>query len=183
MLFMVKMSVMLTELYLVRHAQPDRASKIKYDVEPGPPLTDIGRTEAFQAATWLADRGLEYLFASPFARTVETADTIADQLGLPITYVKGLAEGGPGEQLPKIRERVGELLAQVHDGPLRSVAFVTHGICIKLLLQHTTNDTIDLTKHIYDYGNCSPTAGIWHGTRSETGWSWNLAFRPNSAEA
>lgn len=169
---------MLTELYLVRHAQPDRASKIKYDVEPGPSLTDIGRTEAIQAATWLADRGLEYLFSSPFARTVETADTIADQLGLPITYVKALAEGAPGEQLAKIRERVAELLAQVDDGPLRSVAFVSHGICLKLLLLHTTNDTIDLTKHVYDYGNCSPTAGIWHGTRVEGHWRWSLIFRP-----
>jgi 2,3-bisphosphoglycerate-dependent phosphoglycerate mutase len=169
---------MLQELFLIRHAQPDRASSIKYDVEPGPPLTETGRRESIQAAQWLATRGLEYLFSSPFARTVETADTIVDQLGLPITYVKALAEGGPGENITKIRERVAELLVQIDDGPLRSVGLVTHGICLKLVLQHTTNDTIDLSKHHYDYGNCSPTAGIWHGVRGESGWRWEFAFRP-----
>ncbi len=171
---------MLTELYIVRHAQPDRASGIKYDVEPGPPLTDHGRGEARQAAAFLAGRGLEYLFSSPFSRTAETADTIADQLGLPITYVKALGEGGPGEAKERVRERVAELLAQVDDGPLTSVAFVTHGICVKSILLHTTSDRIDLAKHVYDYGNCSPTAGIWHGVRGEGGWRWELLFRPEA---
>jgi 2,3-bisphosphoglycerate-dependent phosphoglycerate mutase len=171
---------MLTELYLVRHAQPNRASGIKYDVEPGPPLTEIGQAEAREAANWLATRGVEYLFSSPFARTVETADTIVDQLGLPITYVKALAEIAPGETREKVRERVAELLVQVDDGPLQVVAFVTHGFCVKSLLLHTTDEKIDLTKHTYDYGNCAPTAGIWHGVRSEHGWHWELAFRPGA---
>jgi 2,3-bisphosphoglycerate-dependent phosphoglycerate mutase len=169
---------MVEDLYIVRHAQPDRTGTIKYDIEPGPSLTDLGRGEAVQAARWLAGRELEYIFSSPFARTVQTADTIADQLGLPITYVKALAEGGPGETKERVRERIAELLAQVDDGPLRRVAFVTHGICVKSLLLHTTNDKLDLSRHLYDYGNCSPTAGIWHGKRAEGGWRWELLFRP-----
>jgi broad specificity phosphatase PhoE len=171
---------MLQELFVVRHAQPDRASAIKYDVEPGPPLTATGRQEAAQAAAWLAEQGLEYLFSSPFARTVETADVIVDRLGLPITYVKALAEGAPGEARERVRARVAELITQVDDGPLTKVAFVTHGICVKSILLHTTSDTIDLSKHTYDYGNCSPTAGIWRGRRSETNWQWELVFRPGT---
>jgi 2,3-bisphosphoglycerate-dependent phosphoglycerate mutase len=171
---------MLSELFLIRHAQPNRTSGIKYDVEPGPPLTDAGLIEAREAATWLATRRVEYLYCSPFARTAETADIIVDQLGLPITYTKALAEIGPGEQREKVRERVADLLAQVDSGPLQVVAFVTHGFCVKSMLLHTTNDTIDLAKHTYDYGNCAPTAGIWHGIRGEHGWQWEFAFRPES---
>ncbi|GAB4159100.1 MAG: histidine phosphatase family protein [Roseiflexaceae bacterium] len=169
---------MLQEIYLVRHAAPDRASGITYNVEPGPPLTPTGRDEAQQAAAWLADRGLEYVFCSPFARTSQTADAIVDRLGLPISYVKALGEHGPGEAPQRVRERVAELIGQIDDGPLAIVAIVTHGMCVKSLLQQTTNDKIDLSKHVYDYGNCSPTAGIWHGVRSESSWRWELAFRP-----
>lgn len=169
---------MIDQIYLIRHAQPDRSSSIRYDIEPGPPLTATGRAEAQQAARWLAGRGIEYLFASPFARTVQTADTIVDLLGLPITYVKSLGEGAPGETKERVRDRVAELLTQLDDGPLRSVALVTHGICVKSILLHTTADKIDLGKHIYDYGNCAPTAGIWHGLRGEGGWRWELTFRP-----
>lgn len=169
---------MLQEIYLVRHAAPDRASGITYNVEPGPPLTPIGRDEAQQAAAWLAERGLEYVFCSPFARTSQTADAIVDRLGVPISYVKALGENAPGETPQRVRERVAELIGQIDDGPLTIIAIVTHGMCVKSLLQHTTNDKIDLSKHVYDYGNCSPTAGIWHGLRSESGWRWELAFRP-----
>jgi 2,3-bisphosphoglycerate-dependent phosphoglycerate mutase len=169
---------MLQQIYLVRHAQPDRTSTVTYNVEPGPPRTLVGRDEASQAARWLAGRELEYVFSSPFIRTVQTADAIADQLGLPITYVKLLSEHGPGETPQRVRERVAELITQIDDGPLTNVAFVTHGMCVKSLLLHTTSDKIDLVKHVYDYGNCSPTAGIWHGIRGEQSWRWELVFRP-----
>ena len=60
----------------------------------------------------------------------------------------------------------------------RSVALVTHGICIRTLLLITTNDKINLTGHVYDNGNNAPTAGVWYGTRGENCWRWELAFRP-----
>ena len=172
---------MIEELFVIRHAQPDRAARIQYNVEPGPPLTALGKIEARQTAAWLEAHDVEYVFSSPFARTMETADTIVDQLGLPISYVKALAEGGPGEGETRVRERVAELLSQLDDGPLRRVAFVTHGVCIKMLLQHTTDNAIDLRTHVYDYGNCSPTAGVWHGVRRDGAWQWELLFRPTQA--
>ncbi len=172
---------MLQELYLIRHAQPNRNSSIRYDVEPGPPLTPHGEEEARQAADWLADRGLDYIYSSPFLRTSSTADTIVERLGLPISYVSALAEHGPGEAQDNVHQRVTSFLAEVEQSPLRSVAFVTHGMCIKFLLLHTTQNTIDLAQHVYDFGNCAPTAGIWHAIRRPTGWEWQLAFRPASA--
>lgn len=171
---------MLEAVYLIRHAQPDRTTNIPYNTVPGPSLTPAGREEAAEAARWLAGRGVEYLFSSPFARTVETADTLADQLGLPVTYVEALREAGPGETQERVRARVSELLTQIDDGPLRRIGLVTHGMCVKMLLLHTTSDKIDLNKHVYDYGNCSPTAGIWLATRGDNFWRWELVFRPSS---
>jgi 2,3-bisphosphoglycerate-dependent phosphoglycerate mutase len=179
--FSSKKRTMIEELFVIRHAQPDRAARIQYNVEPGPPLTALGKMEARQTAAWLEAHDVEYVFSSPFARTMETADTIVDQLGLPISYVKALAEGGPGEGETRVRERVAELLSQLDNGPLRRVAFVTHGVCIKMLLQHTTDNAIDLRTHVYDYGNCSPTAGVWHGVRRDGVWQWELLFRPTQA--
>ena len=174
---------MIEELYLVRHATPDRGLAMPYNIVPGPPLTSVGQQEAEQAARWLVDRGVEQVFASPFARTRTTAEAIASRLGLPITFVEALREGGPGETLEQIRARMADLLVQLDDGPLRCVALVTHGAPIRMLLQHTTADRIDLSRHVYDNGNSTPTAGIWHGVRGERCWRWELVFRPVVAPA
>jgi 2,3-bisphosphoglycerate-dependent phosphoglycerate mutase len=174
---------MLEELYLVRHAAPDRGTGMPYNILPGPPLTTDGQAEAEQTAHWLADHGVEHLLASPFERTRATADVIGAMLELPITFVDALREGGPGETLDQIRARVAELLVQIDDSPLRCVMLVTHGACIRVLLQHTTGDRIELSGHAYDNGNCAPPAGVWRGVRGDGGWKWELAFRPTPTAA
>lgn len=174
---------MLDELYLVRHAEPDRGLKIPYNVPPGPPLTPRGREEAAQTAAWLAGRGVEFLFSSPFDRAADTAGAIAERLGLDVTFVEALKEGAPGESLDQIQARVAELLRQMYDGPHRRVALVSHGACIRGLLLESTGGRIDLKSHVYDNGNCAPTAGVWRGVRGEDGWRWELAFRPGATPA
>jgi 2,3-bisphosphoglycerate-dependent phosphoglycerate mutase len=169
---------MIEELYLVRHASADRSISVPYNIVPGPPLTPVGQQEAAQAARWLAGRGVQHLLASPFARAMATAEVIAAGIALPVTRAEALGEGGPGETREAIRARVVDLLAQLDDGPMRCVALVTHGTPIKALLQHTTGDRIDLSGHVYDGGNSTPAAGIWHGVRDGQCWRWELAFRP-----
>ncbi|MEM8535644.1 MAG: histidine phosphatase family protein [Chloroflexota bacterium] len=169
---------MLEELYLIRHATPDRSMKIPYNVHPGPPLTADGRQEAVQTAIWLQDRSIEHLFASPFERTRETADIIVDRLGSPFTYLHALREGAPGETMDQIRARMVELFTRLDAGPLQRVAIISHGAPILTLLQHTTENRIDLSKHNYDNGNNTPASGVWHGFRDVTFWSWELAFHP-----
>lgn len=174
---------MLQELYLIRHAAPNRGLGVPYNIMPGPPLTPIGEQEAIQTGQWLRGRGIEQLFASPFMRTRATAEAIASELQLPVTFAEALREGGPGEKMDQIRARMAELLAQLDDSPLRCVAVVSHGAPIRALLEHSTNDRIDLKPHVYDYGNCSPTAGVWHGRRTDHCWVWELVFRPAAALA
>lgn len=169
---------MLEELYLVRHAAPDRTITMPYNVLPGPPLTPDGEHEAVQTARWLAGRDIQHLLASPFARARATAEAVAAEAELPLTFVDALREGGPGENLDQVRARVVELLAQIEDSPLGRVALITHGACIRALLQHTTDGRIDLSGHVYDNGNCAPTAGVWRGARTDDRWTWELAFRP-----
>jgi 2,3-bisphosphoglycerate-dependent phosphoglycerate mutase len=169
---------MIHELFLIRHAAPDRATGVPYNIQPGPPLTPAGHQEAVQAADWLRGRSVEHIFSSPFLRTRATAEAVQHALEVGMTFVDKLGEGAPGETLAQVRTRVSELLDQLDDSPLRSIAIVSHGACILGLLQHTTNDTIDLSAHRYDHGNNTPTAGIWHGVRTESGWKWTLAFRP-----
>ncbi|HEU5097831.1 MAG TPA: histidine phosphatase family protein [Roseiflexaceae bacterium] len=172
---------MLEELYLIRHAAPDRTTGVPYRTMPGPSLTAIGQQEAVQTAYWLGGRGIERLLASPFDRTRATAEPIAAQLGLEITFTEALREGAPGETLEQIRARMAELLAQLEDSPLRVAALVSHGAPIQMLLRHTTGDRIDLKPHTYDNGNCAPTAGVWHGRRGDNCWVWELAFRPSAS--
>ena len=86
---------MLEELYLIRHAMPDRSTGVPYNIMPGPPLTPIGQQEAVQTAFWLGGRSIERLFASPFDRARATAEAIAAQLGLAIDFTEALREGGP----------------------------------------------------------------------------------------
>src|SRR3954452_2287348 len=104
---------MLEELYLIRHAMPDRRTGVPNHPMPGPPLTSIGQQEAVQTAFWLGGRGIERLFASPFDRTRATAEAIAAQLGLEIGFTEALREGGPGETMEHIGARMAELLAQL----------------------------------------------------------------------
>lgn len=169
---------MLQELYLVRHAAPDRTTGVPYHTPPGPPLTAIGVREAHAAGAWLVGRGIEQLFCSPFTRTRQTAEAIAPALALPITFAETLREGAPGEKMDQIRARTSELLTQIDDSPLRCVALVSHGAPIRSLLEYTTDMRIDLRPHTYDNGNCAPTAGVWYGRRTSNGWAWELAFRP-----
>jgi broad specificity phosphatase PhoE len=52
-------------------------------IDPG--LTEEGITQAREAGRALLDHDVRRIVASPYSRTLETAELIADQLGLPVT--------------------------------------------------------------------------------------------------
>ena len=171
--------VMVQEIFVLRHAAPDRGSGVPYNVVPGPPLTPVGRQEALQAGLWLGKQTISAAFVSPFARTRQTAAIVSEHVFAPFAYVDELQEGAPGEAHTSVRARVRTFLAVLDTKALPSVLLVTHGCCVLATLEVTTDDTIDLRAHTYDYGNKSPTAGIWYGQRASDGrFNWNLAFTP-----
>jgi 2,3-bisphosphoglycerate-dependent phosphoglycerate mutase len=170
---------MLKELYIVRHGHPQPNTGLLYDRVPGPALSDIGRAEAHVTAMFLLNRGIEQVFTSPLERTLGTARIITAELCLPLTVEEALAEHRSTEKFDEVKARLRAFLSQIDARPWSSVALVTHGSPIKALLLMLSNETLDLSKHIYPNGNHVPTAGVWHASRDLFGaWQLNLVFKP-----
>ena len=168
------------EIFFIRHGQPIQNSGVPYQILPGPDLSERGRVEARQAAVFLADKGIEQLFVSPFARTTQTAEVIIDQLGLPATFTALVQEQAPNEPLDTVRVRIRELLAGLEDSPYQRVGIVTHGSPVRAALMELSSDKIDLSKHVYPGGNPAPTCGIWQATFVDaTTRRFELVFKPS----
>jgi len=90
------------ELLLVRHAQPLRVDEGGVDGVADPGLSAAGRAQAERLAAWLAVDAPDAVLTSPLRRARETAAPLADQLGLPVEVVDGLAEydAAAGEYIP-----------------------------------------------------------------------------------
>jgi probable phosphoglycerate mutase len=57
-----------------------------------PSLSEIGREQARLVADWLAPEGFDAVYSSPMRRAVETAEPLAERLGLDIEIDDELAE-------------------------------------------------------------------------------------------
>lgn len=83
--------------YYLRHGETEAnaAGTIagSLDVE----LTPLGRDQARAAARMLADEPITAIYASPLRRARETAQPIAEALGLPVTIVEEIAERNWGD--------------------------------------------------------------------------------------
>jgi len=76
---------LMTTLYLIRHGQ-------KKSELGNPVLTDLGKAQAAQTGRFLRQFSISEVIASPFARTVETAELIAKELELEHTLHEALVE-------------------------------------------------------------------------------------------
>lgn len=95
----------------------------------GPPLTDLGREQASDAAESLAPLGVTRVLSSPAVRAQQTAEIIADRLGLAVETEDLLLEKGLDEGLPAVLTRIRILLDR--DLPASTV-MVSHGDTIGL---------------------------------------------------
>ncbi len=77
-------------LYIIRHGDPNYQQDC---------LTEAGKVEAAALADYLADIGIDQLFASPLGRAQETAAVVATKLGQTVTTQAWLQEL-PYQQLP-----------------------------------------------------------------------------------
>jgi ribonuclease H / adenosylcobalamin/alpha-ribazole phosphatase len=89
-----------TTVIMLRHGVTKHTLKKVFSGLGGddPGLTDLGREQARSAAARLAKRGpIDAIVASPLRRTRETADVVAEELGLDVELEPGFAEMGFGE--------------------------------------------------------------------------------------
>lgn len=78
-----------------------------------PPLSDDGVVQARQLGQRLVGEGIAHIFASPFLRTVQTANQVAQALDLPIKIESGLSEWLNPAWMPAMPEKLPvEVLAQ-----------------------------------------------------------------------
>ncbi len=82
-----------TDLYLCRHGETDfPLDRIYCDEREDPPLNENGRRQAEALAQGLAGEGLAAVYASPVARTRQTAEAVAAAAGCEVILVPELVE-------------------------------------------------------------------------------------------
>ncbi len=85
-----------TRILVVRHGQSEWNAKGLWQGQEDPPLSELGRAQATEAAA--AVGSVDATFASPLHRASETAEIIAQQIGVgPVIGLQGLMERHAGE--------------------------------------------------------------------------------------
>lgn len=86
----------MTHLLVVRHGQSEWNADGRWQGQEDPPLTDLGRQQARQAAR--AVGAVDAIVCSPLQRATVTAEILAEELGVgPVTALDGLIERHAGE--------------------------------------------------------------------------------------
>ncbi len=175
-------------VFLARHATPDWSRRdIRYDIPPGPPLTAAGEEEAAKLGEFLRDAGVVRVYASPLERTKRTAEIAAVVAGVPVTILEELAEWRHGESTDEVLKRIHPCWTAAHAeaGAAGSVALVTHGGPIHILLQHlgASHDQVEHYRRQFDHQNPVPPAGVWSTTPgSDDAWELSLVFTPSPCQ-
>jgi broad specificity phosphatase PhoE len=73
-----------TTVHLLRHGEVNNPTGILYGRMPGYLLSDLGHAMARRVAETIADRDITHVWASPLERAQQTAQPLADALGLAI---------------------------------------------------------------------------------------------------
>ena len=82
----------ITVVHLLRHGEVHNPDHVLYGRLPGYDLSANGRMMAAAAADYFDGHPVAAVFASPLERAQETAQPVADRLGLPITTDERLIE-------------------------------------------------------------------------------------------
>lgn len=172
-------------VYLARHATPDWSRKdIRYDIPPGPPLTEQGEAEARRLGVYLQEAGVVRVYASPLERTRRTAELVCEAIAITPIVEPGIAEWRRDEQELAVRDRFHAIWERAADESLEigPIAFVTHGGPIRALLATLglTSGELDHYRNQFDSRNPMPPAGVWSTVREseDVPWRAELSFAP-----
>lgn len=168
----------MTTILLIRHGETDwnRSGQIMGDHPV--PLNHCGRKQAERVAALLRSQSLTALYSSPVVRARETAQYIADAIGLPVTLAPGLSEIGVGAwqgrfwrdlgddpvrarfyaRPDEVRPPGGETLKEVQERAVRviheartadgPVAVVSHADVIRTIIAHCLGWSLASLRHV-----------------------------------
>jgi probable phosphomutase (TIGR03848 family) len=94
-------------LVLVRHAVTDQTGNRLYGRRPGVHLSARGRDQSTEVARRLAGLPIAAVYSSPLERCMETAEPIADALGLQVDQEAGIIEADTGAWTGRTFAQVG----------------------------------------------------------------------------
>ncbi|MGH3064745.1 MAG: histidine phosphatase family protein [Gaiellaceae bacterium] len=83
---------MATTIVLVRHGETDWNREQRYQGHTNTPLNEAGREQARELAGLLRDEPLSAIYTSPLLRASQTAEILADRLGLESQWLEALRE-------------------------------------------------------------------------------------------
>jgi len=86
------------ELLVIRHARPVR-DEAPEGGSADPDLADLGRLQAEATADYLTDEGIDHIVSSSMKRALQTAEPLAERLGLHIERLDDLRESDPRSQI------------------------------------------------------------------------------------
>jgi broad specificity phosphatase PhoE len=95
-----------SRVLLVRHGESTWNAEKRVQGQHDPPLSELGRRQAGRLAARLAGRPLVALYSSDLRRAWQTAEPIAEAVGLEPTPLRGLREIALGDWEGKTREEL-----------------------------------------------------------------------------
>lgn len=97
----------MTTLILIRHGETDWNVAGRYQGQADPPLNALGRAQVEFVAQELKDKiQIDVLFTSPLKRAAQTAERIADVLGIPLYQDARLMEIHQGDWQTLLRSEI-----------------------------------------------------------------------------
>lgn len=167
---------MKTTVYLLRHAAYENPKKISPGRLPGYGLSVLGKQQASRLAEFFSKKPIISIFASPLARTLETAKIIAQKLNLPVVTDKRLLEvQSPFNGLP-----MGDIEALARAGKLYTKKYFDQGLEripeIFCRMDRCLRDIVHKQqgKHIIVVSHGDPMMSVWFRYRGVT-WSEGFA--------
>jgi broad specificity phosphatase PhoE len=150
----VKDDFKVTTVFLVRHAEKADAPR------ENPALSDTGKLRSQALARLLKESGIKAIYTSQFLRTVQTAEPLAEQLGIKAIVVplsssqsnpREIAEQSIREITNKIYERPGEAVLIVgHSNSVPAVIKMLGGDAVPTIDEQKFDDLFIVT--VFDKG-------------------------------